>query len=389
MAIGLLVAALNQERVPYPYNLKRPTTAPQAFAQINSYPGEARAHQLLSIMMSDTGSSAERLEELRAAIWLEPTNPISRDLYVRALLERNAVASAQKEIARSVANSPTLSNHPYLNVRIIPWLSQAERQAIEEGFDFAINHHYEGAIENFAHYYEAQGNFKAEGALFEGAARTAKRGQQRTTYLDDAGSAYARDRSWSQAESAFRSAIAIAPADAEAYMRLIRDVLAPQRELDKADSLVAQGIRQGADPYKLYSALAAAAQTAEDYTNARSALQHVLDIRGDDFDAVIRLGRLELGNDHPDRAALWLRRATLLDPKSVEAFVDLGSAEENAYEYFAADQAYRQALRLAPTDISLKTRYDTFRQKIEGPGGGARPLTRRAADEREEGSALR
>jgi len=75
------------------------------------------------------------------------------------------------------------------------------------------------------------------------------------------------------------------------------------------------------------------------------------------------MGELNLATKKFDQAATWLERATSLDPSSAEAFYDLGLADEGAYEYFAANQAYQRAMALAPTDDRFKTRYAAFREK--------------------------
>jgi tetratricopeptide (TPR) repeat protein len=73
---------------------------------------------------------------------------------------------------------------------------------------------------------------------------------------------------------------------------------------------------------------------------------------------------LDLATNKFDRAAIWLQRATRVDPSSAEAFFELGLADEGAYEYFAADKAYQQAVALAPADERFKAHYAAFRQRL-------------------------
>ncbi len=314
-------------------------------------------------MVAVPAPAADRIAELRAAVWLDPTNPYSRDLYAQALLEQNETAVAFNEIGRSVSYSPDLATHFYLSPRIVPWLPQPERNAISAGFKFAIAHRYQGAVENFASYDDELGDFKAEAALDEAAAESSG-DERRAGYLSNAGTAYLNAGEPKQAEAAWRSAIAAAPADSQPYVRLIDGVFGPGKDWPAANALIAQGIRQGADPVALYRTLAQAAQTAGDYAVARDTLQKALAAKPSDFTAIMQMGLLDLADNHPDQAATWFRRAAQLRPDSSEAFSDLGRAEEVAYEYFAADQAYRRAVAIAPGDGGLREQYAAFRQRV-------------------------
>lgn len=363
-AIGLLLLAVMQKRTPYPYDLKRPANIAQAYALIDAHPANAKAHLALAGMLAGTAAPTDRIEELRATVWLDPTNPFSRDLYAQALLEQNEAAAAFNEIARSVSNAPDLATHFYLRPRIVPWLPQPERNAIGAGFKFAVAHRYAGAVENFASYDDELGDLKAEAPLYETAAESAGGDTRRAAYLSNAGTAYLNAGEPRQAEAALRAAIAAAPADSEPYVKLIDGVFRPAKNWSAADKLIAQGIAQGADPVALYRALAEAEQTAGDYAIARDALQKALAVQPADFAAIMQMGRLDLADNHPDQAATWFQRAAQLRPNSSEAFSDLGRAEEVAYQYFAADQAYRRAVAIAPEDGGLRQQYAAFRQRV-------------------------
>lgn len=107
-----------------------------------------------------------------------------------------------------------------------------------------------------------------------------------------------------------------------------------------------------------------AAQQSGNNGEAEAALQQAVATRPSSFEALMRLGDVELAAKKFDSAAHWLRRATDLNPSSAGALYDLGLANEGAYEYFAADVAFQQALTLAPADEQFKAHYAAFRQKI-------------------------
>jgi O-antigen ligase/tetratricopeptide (TPR) repeat protein len=363
-AVALIAAAITQGKIPYPYNLRPPATLAQAYSLENAHPADATVHLMLVRALADGTPSKYRMNELRAALWLEPTNPLPRDLYAQTLLQAGHKQEALSEMSRSVSFSPTLDSHFYLEPRLIPWLMPSEQRAVEAGFRAAVAHHFEGAVQNFGSYYDVLGNFPAEAAMYREAATREQDHMSRAGYFVDAGIAYTKAGELRKAEVSFDAASAATPEDSTAYEHLMLQVFGPQKNLAAAKATVAQGIERGADPFKLYLALGSAAQTSGNSGEAEAALQKAAAIRPSSLEPLIRIGALDLATDKFDQAATWLQRATRVDPSSAEAFYELGLADEGAYEYFAADQAYQQALALAPTDESFKAHYASFRQKL-------------------------
>jgi O-antigen ligase/tetratricopeptide (TPR) repeat protein len=362
--IALIEATITQRKIPYPYNLSQPATPAQAYSLENAHPVNARVHLMLLRAIGDGMAAKYRMKEVRAALWLEPTNPFARDLYAQILLHMEEKKEALSEMSRSVAYSPTLDSHFYLEPRMIQWLSVPEQRAVETGFRVAVADHYQGAIQNFASYYDAIGKFPAEAALYIDAAKQEPHRLRRAEYFVGAGIAYARAKEFEKAKISFRAASAAVPEDTTAYEELILLVFGPQNDLAAARATLAHGIRYGADPFKLYLALGSAAQTSGNNSEAEAALQKAAAIQPSSLEVLVRIGALDLATNRFDRAATWLRRATKLSPSSAEAFYELGLANEGAYEYYAADQAYRQALALAPADERFKAHYTAFRQKL-------------------------
>jgi O-antigen ligase/Flp pilus assembly protein TadD len=363
-SVALIVAAATQKMVPYPYDVTRPATLAEANVLLDAHPADEIIHLMTVSMMNDRVPVARRMQELRAAVWLAPTNPVARDSYAQALLETHQNERALKEISRSVAYAPTLDSHFYLQPRLIPWLSPAEQSAVENGFRVAIVDNDSGAIQNLARFYEALGSFSSEADLYYQAANVAHDSASRAGYLVDSGIEYARAGKLDAAESALRAASAAAPAESEPYEEMVQRVYGPRRNFAAARALVESGIQQGADPIKLYLALASAARSSGDETEAENAVHEALRLRPSNFSALMLMAALDAANGRFDRATTWLLEATRVDPRSPDAFYDLGLAYENAYEYFAADRAYRQALGLAPNDARIKGRYIAFRQKL-------------------------
>jgi O-antigen ligase/tetratricopeptide (TPR) repeat protein len=363
-AFALFVVAIAQSKIPFPYNLKRPTNLVEAYALEDVHPANSRVHLMFAKMLDEEKLTKLRNQELQAALWLEPTNPLSRDLYAKSLFEASKNREAFGEIKHSVNDSPTLDSHVYLEPRLLPFLTPQEQAAVESGFGTAVAAHYEGALQNFAQYYDELGNFSAEGTLYLRAAKQEKSRVRRAAYFVDAGMKYVKARELKEAEVAFQAAALAAPQQSAAYEQRMLLALA-QKNLAAARLTLARGIEAGADPFALYVALSSAAQMSGDNREADAALQKAAAIRPLSMGLLLRIGELDLTMGNFDRAAVWLRKATTVDPASAEAFYELGLADEGAYEYFSAEKDYQRALALAPTDERVSASYAHFRQKLE------------------------
>jgi O-antigen ligase/tetratricopeptide (TPR) repeat protein len=360
----LIGAAITQEKVPYPYNLRQLATPTQARFLENAHPANARIHLMQVTALGSRTPADYRMEELRAALWLEPTNSVARDLYVLTLHQAGNKKEALSEMSRSVSNSPTLDTHFYLSPRLISWLLPSEQRAVEAGFRNAVAHRYERALQNFGNYYDILGNFSAEASLFREAAMQKQDRAIRARYFVDAGTAYAKARDFERAQGCFQAATVAVPEDSTAYEQMMLQVFAPRNNIAAAKAALARGVEKGADPFNLYLALASAAQISGNSGEAEAALQNAIAVRPSSSEALVRLGELDLATNKFDRAVDWLERAITVDRSSAAAFYDLGLANEGAYEYFAADRAFRQALALAPANQGFKAHYAMFRQKL-------------------------
>jgi tetratricopeptide (TPR) repeat protein len=114
----------------------------------------------------------------------------------------------------------------------------------------------------------------------------------------------------------------------------------------------------------LYVSLAQVQQAAGDIAGAEGALLEALKYRPDNFDAAFNVGQMYLQQQNFVRAAIWFQKAAAINPRSADAFYQLGRAEEGSYRYFEAEQAYARALTLAPHNAGFKADYDAFERKV-------------------------
>ena len=82
------------------------------------------------------------------------------------------------------------------------------------------------------------------------------------------------------------------------------------------------------------------------------------------YDNLVRLGSFYLTIHKYEDASAAFRRATEVAPARAEAWLELATAEEGAYQYVAADRDYLRARTLAPRDIEVRDRYIAFQKKL-------------------------
>jgi O-antigen ligase/Flp pilus assembly protein TadD len=364
-ALIAIAAAVAQKGLAYPYDIPPPTSLAEARALVLAHPASSQAHLSLIALAGGRMAPALRLKEIAAAVWLDPADPYARDLYARSLAQGGEKEKALVQIRKSVFNSPTLGSHAYLDGRLIRWLSLPERSAVEQGFKDAIAAHYPGARASLAAFYTVLGRLSKGALLYAGAARDAQSAGARAQYLIVAAETEVRAGNKHSAATLFRRAIQVTPSDPRPYEDLLTRIYGPAKDLGAAQSLTAQGVRNGADPARLYVALSNAAQISGNRTLAESALLKALAYQPS-FTMVVEVGKFYLQNGKFDRAVSMLRKATEIDSASADAFHLLGVAEERDYQYSAADKAYARAAVLAPREF--RKSYAEFRLRMNKAG---------------------
>jgi tetratricopeptide (TPR) repeat protein len=363
-AVVMMICALRQEKIPYPYNVSKPETVGAAITLISAHPAESALHLDRVRLAGEQLSPQVRLGELQVAVRLDPTNPYTRDLYAQALLQEGMTAQALDEISRSVLVSPSLATHFYLSERLIPWLSVPEKNAVEWGFKSAVERKYEGAVYSLGGFYSALGRFTDAGDTYGRASKDERDQSRREAYLVAAGLAYVRAGEAENAEKFFNEAIRIEPADDRSYIYMTTLVLGPRHELRVAQKLVAEGVRAGADGLALYDALAEAAKNDGNLQLTEAALCDAVDVRPS-FTTLFRLGMFYLDEKKYDRAALIMRRAIGRNPGSGDAYFYLGVAEESDYRFDEAERDLLAATQLVPTNADYRAHYVDFERKVQ------------------------
>lgn len=364
LALFLIILTLQQEGLPYPYNIARPTSLPEARVLLLAYPAHSSLHTAFARLLPATSPSSLRQEALEAALWLDAKNAVARDLYATSLLRQGQEDEGLRQTSLSVFFTPSLSAHWYLNPRLLPWLPAGEKRAIEEGLQEAVDAGSNEAVLGLGTFYASLGRFSDEGKLYETATLHENPSAQQLTFLLSAGQAYAHAKAEEQAEHVLRRAIVVAPQDARAYQYLATAVFAPRGDLSAAKTITSEGLQNGADPVALFLTLAEAAQTVGDREEAKAALQQALKFQPFSFEVHEQLGLVYLQERNCDRAALVLRKATNLSPTVAIAFYYLGLAEEGCYRFFDAEKAYARAVTLEPDNRDFRKRYEEFRQKM-------------------------
>jgi tetratricopeptide (TPR) repeat protein len=361
-AVILMIAAWNQDGRAYPYVLDRPADLIMASHNLLEHPAMAAVHLALARMMPADAIELQR-SELSSAVWLDPNEPLARDLFARNLLLAGRKAEALAQLSASVYRAPYLDLHYYLAPSAIPWLLPEEQKAIARGFGRAIDDDFTDAANQLASFYLLLGRERDAAEAYEHAARVTSDNSGRLELLLKAGLEYARLHEYANGAQVLLRACSVAPDDPRAYAELAEDIYGPENKLAAAAAIINRGIKAGADPYSLEMALASTAEMAGRHQLAEAALTHALDY-DPSFDAMLQLGRVYFAEDRFGRAVATLQQATGLNPQSTEAFMWLGRAHEANYDYYQAALAYRHAMSLAPADKGLRNEYGEFQRRI-------------------------
>ena len=314
-----------------------------------------------------------RRRELQAAVWLNPNDPLARDIYARSLLLDGNKHDGLQQITLSVFHSPELDSHFYLQPRTIQWLLPEEQQAVYEGFGRAIKAGYAGSAHDLAGFYRELGRYFEAAEVEQKAAAATDDDATRFDYLVGAGQDYAEDGELTKAQVQFRSAIEIDPSDPKPYTDLMIMVLAPNHDLKAANAVGDEAVAAGVDELIIEQARADAARAAGDPIAAEAALIQVSK-DSPTFTSMMNLGGFYSDSGKYDRATIAFQRALVIDPASAQASFRLAQAEEATFDFAAADRHYQRALRLAPDEAGMRRAYREFRRRVDqarkAPPGG-------------------
>jgi len=361
-AAVMIVAAHTQRSAAYPYDIGTPQTFAQAeFAAVN-HPADSGVHVALAALMPPGAPAALRHQELRAAVWLNPNDPLARDVYARSLFLEGKKRDALEQVTLSVFHSPDLDSHFYLQPRALQWLLPDEQRAIYEGFAQAIAAGYEGSAAALAGFYGELGRYAEAAEVSAKAAAAEDDDSAKLEYLLEAGKNYALAQNMKEAQAKLRAAIELDPADARPYRELMVGVFGPEHASKDAHELAQEALVNGADPIPIEQALADAAREAGDLETAEMALTQMTK---DDptLASMMRLGDFYSDANRYDRATIAYQHATEIDPNSARAFFYLARAEEADFDFAGASRDYAQALKLAPNDKTVRQAYLDLQQR--------------------------
>ncbi|HUA36734.1 MAG TPA: O-antigen ligase family protein [Candidatus Binataceae bacterium] len=358
-ALMLAVCSQLQASVVYPY-YPVAATFTEARAMTLLHPANAGTHLALSSWYGETPAG---MSEVARAVWIDPRNPFSRDLYARYLYNDGQYLASLNQLSLSVMWAPLYSDHIYLNARFIPYLSPPERGAIERGLAEAIERGYADAFATLGQFYVDTSRIADAARTYERGAEAADSPARRVQLLMLAGEAYVNVGQLDDAARDFNAARAARPDDAAPCVALLAQVMMPRKDVAGAQDLLKAGLDAGADPAPLLAAFAQVALAAGRPELARDALVKMVDYQPT-YDNLLALGAFYAADHDYTRAAEALRRATDVDPQNPRAWFELAGAEDAAYQYVAADRDYLRAADLDPGDAAMRARYAAFKQKL-------------------------
>ncbi len=363
VAMIAVVWAVRQKEIDYPDDLPFPKSTWQAEAEIVSHPSSPYPHLWLANMLHDQ-SGRWPVAELDTAVWLDPNNPKARDWYIVALLRDGRFAEALKELSRATFHAPAQSDHFYLSLEVLPYLSEPQRTAIETGLGEAANRGFDGAVDSLATLYTAEKRTLDAARLYDNAARAEDDPALRFRYYLGAGEAYASSGRAADAERTLLAAIDADPYDFRSYRDLISLVYGPARNEASAKRVIEMAASRGIDAGSLYLELARVDEEQGHIKSAEKALRDAVSYEPS-YRHLMLLGQFYLRYQNYDSAAELLRRAVKLAPQSGQAYFYLAQAEEGDYQYPAAKADYSRAIALAPGNREFQSRRSDLLRKID------------------------
>ena len=363
-AFGLAIFAMTQSGLPYPFDIVTPASVSDARNLLLSYPFNPEAHHLTLARFGDAMKPAMRSRGLATWEWLDPTDPHARDVYAQDLLEQGRRADAMRQISESVFVAPVAASHSYLGPQIAPWLPDDEKLAIESGLQRAVSSGFDGSVATLGDFYESVGKSRERAAMLTQAAAGENDPTHRAQYLRDAADAYLSIGQMDSAAKVLQLAIDADPDNADNYTELISRVLAPRGQFAQVQSLMAQGIDQGADACTLALSVVNGANALGRADFAEQALDTALKADGTSFDCTMAMGELCMATGRNARAMLMFGKATELRPDSAVAYMKLGTAADKNYDYFDAEKAYDRAASIDPRNPEVAERLAGFKRKL-------------------------
>jgi len=360
---GILIVSVQiQHGSSYPYDIGIPKSFAEAEKCAIDHPADSETHLALVALMPQGAPRALRNEELRASVWLNPNDPLARDVYARSLLLDGKKNDGLKQITLSVFHSPDIESHFYLRPHVLPFLLPEEQRAVYEGFERAVGAGYEGAAHDLGQFHRRLGRYLDAAQVEEKGADSTDDDDEKFSYLLDAGQDYARSGRMKKAQDLFRSAIEIEPTDPRPYYHLMVDVLGRAHDLKAVRTVGQEAIAAGADQVTIEQAEADAARVAGNNEAAEAALVQV-SVDAPTYSSMMNLGGFYSEVKKFDHAMIAYQNAINVNPTSAAAYFGLAQAEEGAFDFASANRDYAHAIELAPDSMAMRQVYREFQQR--------------------------
>jgi O-antigen ligase/predicted Zn-dependent protease len=342
----------------------------EARTAILADPASSDEHMLLLEMANSGLTDSEFERELKAVLWLQPSNPYVRDTYATILLRRGERAEGLSQIRTSVMVSPEIETHRYLGA--ISAFSDDEKKAVEEGFIAAIARGYANAVDELSYFYKTTGKMRKDADNYDAAAKRARLRSDKSVFFARAGEAYADAGDLVRAEEEFHNALQADPSSIESNEGMLR-LLAREGNDDRAASLIKSAAENGTDTVPLYITAARVEASAGRLGPAEQFASAATDLRPYNREALMSLGQIYLAENKVSKAAATFERITDTDPKVAEAFYYLAISKDREYDYAGAEDAFQRAIALTPKDPRIQSAYQEFQRKIDLDRPSSRP----------------
>ena len=345
-------------------NREAPRGMMSALRSIEDFPVDSPAHLNLSVRFADLSPELAR-PSLDAAVALNPSSPGPRDARAVLAARMGDEALALADIEESMYRAPSRAQHPLLGSKVVAWLPPESRAATERGFRRAIEGTGYRAAVALAGFFSGAADHEAAARAWQQAAELAPRQVYAAGLLRRAGWELLQAEDLDGAEVLLRESIALAPEEAAARSILIAHVMGRRGDLDGASLAYEEGLAADVDPYEMDLAFAEAARAGGNVDREILLLDLAVSRNRFDLRAGYRRGLVSLRRGNYPLAAKHFERAIQISPGFAPAWYYLGRANDLAYNFDAARDAYQNAVRLDPDRAAYASRLRQFIERYD------------------------
>ena len=157
---------------------------------------------------------------------------------------------------------------------------------------------------------------------------------------------------YDEAASLYQKALQLDPTSTDALAGLMQNFLA-QKQTAKAITVARAQISKVPNSSGFYDLLGTALfNDAQDYAGAEAALHRAVDLDGNNSDALLKLGQVQIAEGRTDQAIMTYEESLKNNPREPSLYIVLGEMYEAKQDWANARSSYEKVLRFQPDNAA-------------------------------------